>query len=749
MPGEINIITWDDIKQNFIGKKISQLDKVEVASATVKSPPNVSVAGVGLSFGASAKLAINAYNDATDNDDEQVIGTPDAETSEGVLHPKIPFDAQRAWLRYSFIGGLTAEAKAKLQLASVNVDASSQIVFSDYHMHKPADSAEVTVAADLPALRTALSLSDVLALPPGEALYYQIRGDLLFGVKVSWSDIFTKTLSDIASVLPSSKTFAIEIDVSAFASFKITATDDFVLVFWRDRTANQLHVSVRKASTRGTAFGLGLNVIAKFEFPDDITKLASTLLDGVIGEPLSAIDEVLNAATGGTLDPTQKQIFDRLIKVLDLENAIDKIAAAREKLAELPTKLGAAIQQAAETQIGLSWKYEYSRVESTQSIVEAVLTNDQMSALHRSLVAQNVLPLLARAKTSDTDIDPSHDITLTKYLDEQTVVRTGGFGFSLGIGKWFTIGAGDKTKLTIRTRRSLDRKRSMVSYIGARKFSSTFGSVVDEFGFDFAAAMDGWQEEPKAADFDFALALTMSDQDKKASTDDIAQIIDTASLLSIVMDEDVAGISDTLTTIEGHRITARYELKFSEDVLRQIARAAGTRNDEQMARSLAAAMPWQNVFPRSSWRRRMDLYDNAWFGRINKQLTPEQAYKVVEIELIKNHLGAEVAPVAGSLMGELKNNPEVLSDYTRWVNGMSLLADAVGEGTMPHKKIATIFGDLYPYFSRVLYARAIGRRLVEIAAAQGVLSQVGRALVVTQMDENKRPERILNIGSKA
>ncbi len=163
----------------------------------------------------------------------------------------------------------------------------------------------------------------------------------------------------------------------------------------------------------------------------------------------------------------------------------------------------------------------------------------------------------------------------------------------------------------------------MINYIGARNFGeTTFGSVVDDYGFDFAASMDGWAEEPKAADFDFALALTISDQDKSANANEIARILDTASLWSIVMDEDIAGLSDVLKKVHGHRITARYELKFSEDVLRQIAGPVGTRNDQsdsQMARALAAAMPWQKDFPRSSWQRRIDLYDNAWFARINKR----------------------------------------------------------------------------------------------------------------------------------
>ncbi len=83
----------------------------------------------------------------------------------------------------------------------------------------------------------------------------------------------------------------------------------------------------------------------------------------------------------------------------------------------------------------------------------------------------------------------------------------------------------------------------------------------------------------------------------------------------------------------------------------------------------------------------------------------------------------------------------MLSDYSRWANGMALLSEAVGTGTMPHKKIDTMFGNLYNYFSRVLYARAIGRRLTEAAAAQGVLGEVGRALTIAQIDDGK-PQKV-------
>lgn len=754
MAGEIKIIDIETIKDKFLGKTIVQLENkpVEIVGASVKSPSNLKIGTVGLTFGASAKFAINAYNDAQDNDDEQVVGVPGVKTPTGVLDPKIPFDTQKAWLRYSFVGGLTAEAKAKLQAVNVGVDARAEMVFSDYRMHAPGDDALTRIASDLPSLRTALDVNDVLAMNPGEALYYQVRGELAFSVKVSFADVFTKTLSEIASALPSSETFAIQIDVGAFASFQIKTTDDFVLVFWRDRAAGQFHAGVRKASTRGGSGALGVSVTAKFARPDEITKLAMTFFEGAFGAPLAKVTAILDAAAGGNLDETQKKVFDRVVQLLGIEDAVDQIAAARDRLNDLPGQLEAKIEEVVTTQIGLSWKYEYSRVESTQNIVEAALTRDQLTQLHPSLVAQQVQPLLDRAKTSDTDTDPAHDITLTKYLDEKTIVRTGGFGFSLGIGKWFQIGASDKNKLTIRQRRSLDQKQSMISYIGAREFSETLGKITDKFAFDFAASMDNWAEKPTAADFDFSLALAVSDQDRKLDKNDVARIIDTASLWSIITSDDVSTVAEALKGSIGKRTTARYELKFPEEVLRQqVAAMAGNRNDGQMAMALAAAMPWREEFSRASWRRRLGLYTRAWQLRLQDDRTSgDEAVRAIERDLRdQGMLLIDRSPVGDSLRQQIELNPEVVPHYTGWVTGMALLAEAVGAGTMQHSKIETIFSLLHSYFTRKLYVRAIGRRLTDLAAANGMLGKVGRALVVTETGADGTAKKIVNIAGRA
>src|SRR5215212_3374884 len=205
---EIKIIDWNTVKKTFTGKTIAQLDKVDVATASLNEEPKLSIKEVALSFGASAKFFINAYNESTDTDDEQIVGVSGSKTADGgTLDPKIPFVAENAWLRYTLGGELSAAIKAKLNHAGIGVEAESQIVFSDYRVHKPTDAADERVLADLLSPRTALNLADVIDLGKSEALYYELRGSLAFSVSVSYSDIYTKTLSQIASQLPAMKAF--------------------------------------------------------------------------------------------------------------------------------------------------------------------------------------------------------------------------------------------------------------------------------------------------------------------------------------------------------------------------------------------------------------------------------------------------------------------------------------------------------------------------------------------------------------
>ncbi len=739
----IRIIDWDSVKDQFLGRTVSQLDRSAVASVAVKEAPRLAIRDVGVTLAGTATLAIHAFNDPQDDDDEHVIGVAGTFTADGELvDPRIPYNAQNAWLRYSLVGELTADATARLRGAGINVSASSQVVLSDYRRHNPFDRADTGVLADLASARTALDVDHVAALGRGEALYYELRGDLLFFVSVSWSDIFAKTLSDIASLLPTSKTFAVAARAGASSSFKVTLTDDFVIVFWRDQSGT-LHGGVRKASSRGTAFAATVSVTASFADPSAVAEAAESVLHGYFGEGLATIDHILSKATGADLTGDEKRIFDAVMEALGLDPVVALAAEAKGKLGRLRSAVEAKLEEAAETRIGASWNYDYSRLESTQYIVEAPLTETQLRRLHSSLVAQDVSPLLAEAE--------SGALQLTRYLDETTVVRSSAHGFSLGIGKWFEIGDRDRSRLTIRTRRSRDRTRSMISYIGARSFGGAKNWSIGQFDFDFRAEMAAYAVEPKTSDFDFGLALAMTATPRKLTPEAIAAIVDTASLWAIIASERPHELREMLAAIGSRTVTARYQLTFDKQVLRQIAPLAGVRDCGGMAGAIAAAMPWGTFAARSSWQTRRELYAAAWRVVLAEQAGAGEACDVVRHALHAADPAMAQLDATDAHMWTLRSlidgHPQIVSHYSTWTTGARLLGAAVGEGTLASSKIETIFEDLYGFFSQVLYVRAIGRYLIDIAAAAGQTAAVGRVLSIAY-DAGKGDRKTVTIGSK-
>ncbi|HVR39900.1 MAG TPA: hypothetical protein VMU84_12460, partial [Thermoanaerobaculia bacterium] len=522
----------------------------------------------------------------------------------------------------------------------------------------------------------------------------------------------------------------IDIEVGANAKFEVTLTDDFVLVFWRD-TAGQLHTGVKKASSRGTAATLGFGVTAKFSDPDAATKAATDFLEGYLTKPLDAVNAIIAKAGNVQLSDDEKKVLKALGIDPDSANAGD---AAKKALDDLQKKLETKIKTVAELEIGASWKYEYSRVESSKFIVEAPITDTQLTALHPSLVAQNVQPLL----------DDS-SIVLTKYLDETTVVRKRSFGFSLGIGKWFTIGDQDQSELTVRTRHSRDKSRSMISYVGARKFGGDGVWKIKPLAFDFRAEMSEYVADPKTSNFDYGITLSMEMTEQTLNEDVIATLLDNASLWSIVADDDADDVREKLSSIEG-KATARFELTFDKATLGLIAPIAGHRNPLVMGRALAAAMPWSTDAARRAWKIRRTLYAPAWAAVLNGK-DSQTAYAFVKdavkaVDFAMSERDGKLDQLF-NLRRLIEVHPDIAAHYTKWSNGMASLAQAIAPGSLPHTENANIFRNLYDYFSQVLYARAIGNALTQITSAN-----VGRAATVTYKDADGK-EQTLAIGSKA
>src|ERR1043166_5594120 len=213
----IEIIDFDALKKALPDRT---LDKTKIDASLIKASLKKSPFS-NFDFAAESALDVASFNDANDVDDDAVIASGD--------DALVPFDAQKAWLRYRISGLLSAEGQASLQAAKIAFDASRKIVLSDYRVHARDKKTIETIYGDLSSPRTIFNLEQVIALAPGDALRLAIRGTLGASLTLSWSDVFTRTLSLIESTTP----IAMKLDTGASVSFAVAVTDDFSLVIAR------------------------------------------------------------------------------------------------------------------------------------------------------------------------------------------------------------------------------------------------------------------------------------------------------------------------------------------------------------------------------------------------------------------------------------------------------------------------------------------------------------------------------------
>ena len=135
----------------------------------------------------------------------------------------------------------------------------------------------------------------------------------------------------------------------------------------------------------------------------------------------------------------------------------------------------------------LSFAYEYNRVSSTTSLVQVLLSEANLKALHADLAGSRTESLVAKVGQPG--------ITVETYLNEKEVTRTQSWGFTLGFGKWATLGGKDLKKVTTVRRTDIDG-RVQDAYQGARSYEGTWIGETFRWGVDFKADMKEFAREP-------------------------------------------------------------------------------------------------------------------------------------------------------------------------------------------------------------------------------------------------------------
>lgn len=734
---DLQVIKVDDLLPLIPSKPLSAGDlALELAQVQVDQAPSLGIDGVSFVIGAQALLRIDAYNSPTDHDEDGVFGASAA--SADPLHPgpQLVADGQHAWLKYRVEAGVKASAGADVSFLAANASAGYTVVFADYHAHPLTQSTLDAVADDLRQLRFAVRATDFDRLGIGDALAYQVRGNLKASLTMKWSDVFAGNLGGLLGWLGGGALLGIETSLKATFAASVSVEDDFVLVFSRP-VAGRIRVALRKAVSRDRSVNAALDVGVQFQNQAAVKSALQAAVEAVAGQPLGVVDDLLAKTDLAQLDEGQQARLRALLQRLGLGALDEGLATIRKRWQALKDKLEASVEALAKAKVGAGFRYEYLRTTSDATLLQALLADDDARRFHAALVKADLAAVVP-------SLPPR---ALENYLRETSDVRTQALGFTLGIGKWSFTGK-DKKRLeaVVQERRPSDApgtKSFRVAYAGLRDYTGTdpFGNV-RRWSVDFKADTARFVEAPKAADLDYGLHLLLAREERQLSRDDLRDVIDEALVWQVVEEADEDDLLRALNdaVVAKARAEVQLELRLDAKAFRALLPLLAQGGDTAMAAACGCAMPFVSNFKALQQpRERQRLYAALWLRYLGDEGldNPTLAGATARAFLAKDALGKQLAPFEGGLGAAswtFRRHVE-LYDRTRaaWrshTRGLAELQDAITHGR-GHDVFPSVFEQAEDLWQQSFHVRALGAYVAGLARAVGVFDQLERSLTLT------------------
>jgi hypothetical protein len=444
-----DIAELEVLRRAVLDDRLTQVGDTPL-TADVKTPLRIGT----LTLTPSAGLSVRVFNRAEDKDEDAVFGAK----------AHIAFDLQSAWVKYK----LSVKADEKLALGVIAAKVSGDVQLSDYRIHDATSSAWSAMQADLESPRTLLSLDDVRALKPGEALAMELGGAMSASATMPWSDVIGAKLGEIVQGLVPRVPIAVKLRAGLEATAAVKVTDQFSVVISRTRDGH-FRIAVQKAKSRDHSFGIDVSFGAELS--------AAPALD----EALAAVFEALGA-----------------------EGEREEAAAAALKK-ELRSRLVNAVRWKAST----GFAYDYARIDESTAIADFILLDDTQLAGDYALAMAGDFAKLAETLRSDAD-----SRTLVRYLNETSLTRKSSSGFSLG-----PLKVKDTSTFELTTRTSLDGYR-MITARGTRRYDEKHVPWNDfEWTVDLKAQMKEFVAAPTSLDFDYGLHCAVFGDDLERMLD--------------------------------------------------------------------------------------------------------------------------------------------------------------------------------------------------------------------------------------
>ncbi len=675
-------------------------------------------------LGAAAQ--VTAFNRVEDEDPDGLLAAAGEEDLERLLQPQVRLDESSAWMKYAVEADLGAGANFSLERLGFQFDLDKKLRLTDYRRHARDNVAVATVLSDVSFPRFALSTEHVLAMKSGECLAMQFVGTVRTAIEITWADLFASQFGNLGALFGGERAIPLELSAGLTVSASVSIEDDFLLAFSRV-SRDRIRVAVRKAKQRRAGLGVAAGAKVELADPEQFVGALRAVVAGAIGLPYGKIREALRRPVQ-LLSAKETKVVLLILKKLGMDPAVpDGLSEQRQlledieqKLDEIEAEVDKAIRETARQKISLGFRYEYDRISTRASLLQATLSEDELRDHHGKLIRADVSELLEAIRKGRAGIE------LESWLQRKQVQTARSWGFTLGFGPWSVWGR-DRDEVT-RTVDENELGRRRIAYSGLRSYAGKWAKESFEWSIDFRADMPRFaaRDVPRLSEFELGLALTW-ERRERLTEKAISKLLDAGAVWGVCAPTDAHNLAESLRPSLDKEVDITVQLRLDDEALRAMLPRLGAAALADFAPAYGAAMPWMKEFPgRLDADVRRELYEPLWRSYLEnpdqrpdalsaravrhfeRMPLPHKELRVLEAEFLVRQWA--------TLAGLAKLNDKMIADLEEFNAGMAELAVAVAEDRAFTGVIESVFGAIKDVAKQSHNVRALGAYLAGVAA---------------------------------
>ncbi|MEX6686299.1 hypothetical protein QTN47_02270 [Danxiaibacter flavus] len=704
-----------------------------------KSYP-IETGDVVFSIGANASLDVKLFNDENDNDEDNFLATKDK---------PITFDtANTAYLKYR--GAITAKASGQVSLENLGFNADFSVTGGAKHLyysgHNNTESINKAFLFDISHFKTIFRFEDVENLEVNNALALLVNGTLNAGLSVSWSNIFSQSLSALTNQLKTPLTLDINIGPQLTAAFNVSIKDDFFYFIKKIDKDNCL-VSVRKAKSSVASGNIGASIGISFAQPDvlqtQLFDLYNKVIQSLTASTATEVEQVIANIESASADPTKKVLIAKLLGLFGLQNIPENLQLLVSKLHDFEKDIKGNLQKIALANITFSFKVEYSRIEENTELLSVSLPTAVLKNYHKDLLRFRTGNLLQDMRKNTIPF------ILNTYLNEQKLVVERSFGFGLKLFNMSIISSKDYStrKRFIRTNLTQNKQVLIDNTAG---YTWSLGKAQGSWMGELCGTMANFSKQviPTADEFDFSLTLNMIQKDNKMSLNDFKSYLDTAVLWSIMKQEDANAFANKYAGSEiiGQEVWIEHKLIFPDNTLKLILQQIdiigwSNINIDTFCFAMAASMSYLPDFVlRASKQERQNTYAGAWKTFIQNHELDRGQYADIIASVIDekgnpDNLSAFETNSSNwtfgdSFEGVIRSNPGLFDALTDFINGIIDWNNNIAQHTS-FDRLDHSYNKISGIFKQSFYLKTLGCFLLTHAERLNLTKDVKRIFTIS------------------